>query len=644
MNHNIRLYLNTSLLGLTIMVAGISLFFGTYQINKAVISEAKNRISFDLRTTIKIYSNIEKQINSSLSLTALDQGWGDCVNGYNVPHIKKRLSDLSEIIGLDFSGFVRNDSTTICRQSGYNTTSPDPVINPVAEIVLKKKVTISGTFILTQEEIRAEDPKLADLSAINLINSSENNQQNIKQETSCLTIVTAVPVYENNLFLGVIYGGIILNNSTAIVDTVRETVFQNETFNGQNVGTVTIFLNNLRVSTNVLTKSGARAVGTLLSQEVEKKVLIEGETWIDRAFILNDWNISAYQGIEDYYGKTVGILSVGVIESKYAQFKKDTFFVFVVISIAGILIAVLLGFILSRLVLKPVDELINISKKVSEGDLSPKIKKISKGEIGKLQSTFLKMIDTLRVRDLHQKEENEKQLMMTQKQASVGRLAAGVAHEINNPLTGVLTFTYMLLRRDDLDEEMKSDLETIANATNRVKDIVKGLLNFSRQVKLNPEPSDINTIIKETIELIENQALIKRIRINFDADINIPSKILDSSQFQSVVMNMIINAIDATDPGGRISVSTRINLSTKGTKHKEIEIIIADNGSGIAPEQLDKLFDPFFTTKEVGKGTGLGLAVSLGIVEHHGGTISVESQPGEGSSFTIHLPLDHNNE
>ncbi len=644
MNHNIRFYLITSLLGLTIMVTGISLFFGTYQINKAVISEAKNQIGFDLRTTIKIYSNIEKQINSSLSLTALDQGWDDCVNEYNVRHIKKRLSDLSEIIGLDFSGFVRNDSTTICRQSGYNTTKPDPVINPVAKIVLEKKSTVSGTFILTQEEIRAEDPKLADLSTINLINSSENNQQNIKQETSCLTIVTAVPVYENNLFLGVIYGGIILNNSTSIVDTVRETVFQNETFKGQNVGTVTIFLNNLRVSTNVLTKSGVRAVGTLLSKEVEKKVLTEGETWIDRAFILNDWNISAYQGIKDYYGKTVGILSVGVIESKYAQFKKDTFFVFVVISIAGILIAVLLGFILSRLVLKPVDELINISKKVSEGDLSPKIKKISKGEIGNLQSTFLNMIDTLRVRDLHQKEESEKQLIMTQKQASVGRLAAGVAHEINNPLTGVLTFTYMLLRRDDLDEEMKSDLETIANATNRVKDIVKGLLNFSRQVKLNPEPSDINKIITETIELIENQALIKRIRINFDADINIPSKILDSSQFQSVVMNMIINAIDATDPGGRISVSTRINLSTKGTKHKEIEIIIADNGSGIAPEQLDKLFDPFFTTKEVGKGTGLGLAVSLGIVEHHGGTISVESQPGEGSSFTIHLPLDHNNE
>ncbi len=644
MNHNIRFYLITSLLGLTIMVTGISLFFGTYQINKAVISEAKNQIGFDLRTTIKIYSNIEKQINSSLSLTALDQGWGDCVNGYNVQHIKKRLSDLSEIIGLDFSGFVRNDSTTICRQSGYNTTNPDPVINPVARIVLEKKSTVSGTFILTQEEIRAEDPKLADLSTINLINSSENNQQNIKKETSCLTIVTAVPVYENNLFLGVIYGGIILNNSTSIVDTVRETVFQNETFKGQNVGTVTIFLNNLRISTNVLTKSGVRAVGTLLSREVEKKVLTEGETWIDRAFILNDWNISAYQGIKDYYGKTVGILSVGVIESKYAQFKKDTFLVFVVISIAGILIAVLLGFILSRLVLKPVDELIDISKKVSEGDLSPKIKKISKGEIGNLQSTFLKMIDTLRVRDLHQKEESEKQLIMTQKQASVGRLAAGVAHEINNPLTGVLTFTYMLLRRDDLDEEMKSDLETIANATNRVKDIVKGLLNFSRQVKLNPEPSDINKIITETIELIENQALIKRIRINFDADINIPSKILDSSQFQSVVMNMIINAIDATDPGGRISVSTRINLSTKGTKHKEIEIIIADNGSGIAPEQLDKLFDPFFTTKEVGKGTGLGLAVSLGIVENHGGTISVESQPGKGSSFIIHLPLDHNNE
>jgi len=211
-------------------------------------------------------------------------------------------------------------------------------------------------------------------------------------------------------------------------------------------------------------------------------------------------------------------------------------------------------------------------------------------------------------------------------------------------LTGVLTFTHMLLRRDDLDSEMRSDLETIVNATNRVKDIVKGLLDFSRQIKLKPELSDINKIIKETITLIENQALVKRVFLCFDPGADIPIKTLDRSQFQSVIMNIIINAIDATEPGGNITISTRNNLITRNDKHREIEIIIADSGCGITPEQLDKMFDPFYTTKDVGKGTGLGLPVSLGIIENHGGTISVKSQVGKGSTFIIHLPLEEYDE
>ena len=644
MNHNIRLYLIASLLGMTVMVGGISLFFGTYLINKAVISEAKNRICFDLNTALEMYSNVEKQINSGLSLTALEQGWGDCISNDNTRKMENRLTDLAQILNLDFSGFVKNDRTTLCRQSRNTPNTPGSLINPVALLALESKSTVSGTFVLSHEEIKAEDPELAESIKIKLINRSDDGTQGLTEEMSCMIIAAAVPIYEDNLFLGVIYGGIVLNKSIEIVDRVRKTVFQNETFKGQNIGTVTIFLKNLRISTNVLTKKGARAVGTQISEEVGRKVLIEGESWIDRAFVVDDWNITAYKPIKDYHGNIKGVLSVGVIESKYVDFKRNTLLVFVAITAAGIIIAVLLGYILSILVLHPVYELIKISKKVSSGDLYPEMGKISKGEMGILQKTFMEMIITLREQNIHQKEESEKRLIISQKQASVGRLAAGVAHEINNPLTGVLTFTHMLLRREDLDSEMRSDLETIAKATDRVKEIVKGLLNFSRQIKLNPELSDINKEIGETISLIENQALVKRVFLCFDPGADIQKITLDRSQFQSVIMNILINAIDATDPGGNITISTRYNLETQNGKHKEIEIIIADSGCGISPEQLDRLFDPFFTTKEVGKGTGLGLSVSLGIIEHHGGTISVKSQVGKGSTFIIHLPLDKKDE
>jgi two-component system NtrC family sensor kinase len=217
----------------------------------------------------------------------------------------------------------------------------------------------------------------------------------------------------------------------------------------------------------------------------------------------------------------------------------------------------------------------------------------------------------------------------------VGKLAAGVAHEINNPLTAVLTFTHMLMRRNDLPDEVRSDLETVAAQTERVRKIVKNLLDFSRQTALSPEPLNVNTLIEESVKLMENQALIKGVDLSFSGDRDLPLFTLDHNQCQSVLINMIINALDATPAGGRIEIEAG---QARHEGAQGVEIRISDTGSGIAPEHMDKLFDPFFTTKEVGKGTGLGLAVSSGIVQRHGGAISVRSKPGRGTTFTVWLP------
>jgi two-component system, NtrC family, sensor kinase len=228
--------------------------------------------------------------------------------------------------------------------------------------------------------------------------------------------------------------------------------------------------------------------------------------------------------------------------------------------------------------------------------------------------------------------------MQSQRQASVGRLAAGVAHEINNPLTGVLTYTHMLLRRSELAEDVRGDLQVIAEATERVRKIVKGLLDFSRQTKIDPEPTDINRLAASATTLIENQALMKGVAIRLNPGENLPELIVDRSQIQGVLINMVINALDATPPGGTIRVFTASGYTGQPSGRKGVEITIADTGSGIAPENLDRIFDPFFTTKAVGQGTGLGLAVSLGIVQRHGGHIRVQSEPGKGTRFFIWLP------
>jgi two-component system NtrC family sensor kinase len=250
------------------------------------------------------------------------------------------------------------------------------------------------------------------------------------------------------------------------------------------------------------------------------------------------------------------------------------------------------------------------------------------------------MLTSIQERDERQRVESEIKLLQSEKQASIGKLAGGVAHEINNPLTGIVTFTHMLLRRNDIPEEVRADLETIAQETERVRKIVKGLLDFSRQTELDREPTDVNRLVRQTMTLVENQALIKGVNLTFEPGDGLPMVTLDRNQMQSVLLNIIINALDATDAGGHITVTSGIGISTSKPGQNGIEILCTDTGCGIPPENLNKLFDPFFTTKEVGHGTGLGLSVSYGIVERHGGTIWVQSKVGKGTTFKVWLPIE----
>jgi two-component system NtrC family sensor kinase len=324
-----------------------------------------------------------------------------------------------------------------------------------------------------------------------------------------------------------------------------------------------------------------------------------------------------------------------VLEEKFAHVRGQALKMFILITLAGVLLAAAAGVVIARRITSPIQRLIQASQQVREGSLNPDLGPPANSEIGVLQKAFSEMVAAMGRR----RAASELRIIQSEKQASVGRLAAGVAHEINNPLTGVLTYTHMLLRRKDIAPDMRSDLQIIVEATERVRKIVKGLLDFSRQTKLDPEPTDVNRLVGAAISLIENQALVKGVAINFNPGENLPQVTLDRSQIQSVIINIIINSLDATEPGGHIRIFTSASLSGNGVAQEGIEITFADTGCGIPPENLNKLFDPFFTTKGVGQGTGLGLSVSLGIVQRHGGHIRVQSEVGKGSRFFIWLPI-----
>jgi len=637
-----RFRLISAFLGVCILVGGLSLLVGGQLLNKSVLNEATNRIRLDLNAAREIYNNDETRLRLALQIAGQERSCLEAVSVRDTEYVKDRLGALAGEIRLDFAGVVDPSGRTLVRLTGSGDARVEGgsllPSNPAALLCLENRSTVSGTVILDREILMAENPELAEQARIDLIPTPRAAPRSETEETSGMTITCAVPLFEGNTLIGAIYGGVLLNRSTEIVDRVRETVFQKEVYQGRSIGTATIFFNDLRISTNVMTARGERAIGTRVSEEVRNKVLGEGERWTDRAFVVNDWYITAYEPIVDISNQGVGILYVGVLEAKYVDIRRNTLLVFVLITAAGMVIAIAMGYLLGQRILKPVHRLINMSRRVSAGDLSPEVGPISSSEIGVLQKTFQEMLSSLRERDRSQRAESELKLLQSEKQASVGRLAAGVAHEINNPLTGVLTFTHMLLRREDINEEIREDLQTIADATERVRMIVKGLLDFSRQTKIEPEPTDLNTLIEQTIPLVDNQSLVKGVIFCFDPGKDIPLRTLDRSQIQSVLLNIILNAIDATDKGGHINIYTRLSAGPRQTKTIEVEI--SDSGCGISPEHLDKLFDPFFTTKEVGKGTGLGLSVSQGIIERHGGTIRVQSTVGQGSIFTICFPLD----
>ena len=637
MFYSTRSKLIGSFLGVSLLVGTVSLFIGVRLLNEHVLGEAANRVRLDLNAAGEMYRTRIKYVKISLHITTLGSGFISTLKARNVPDIVNRLERMAHLAELDFAGIVTEDGKTLCR-IGPNSIPNDmsQPENPITRPVIERRVPVAGTVVLEKEFLMAENPELAERAIISFISAKNADPLAGGKETSGMAIAAAIPVFDKNVLHGVLYGGILLNRSENIVDTVRETVFRGENYNGRSIGTATIFLNDIRISTNVLDPDGKRAIGTRVSPEVKKTVLDKGKRWMDRAFVVSDWFITAYEPIEDIAGRRIGMLYVGVLEEKYTDIQRKVLAVFILITLAGMALATGLGYILADKIIKPVQRLINASQLVSEGSLTPDIGPISKGEIGLLQNTFKDMVAAVGRR----RAASEDRIIQSEKQASVGRLAAGVAHEINNPLTGVLTYAHMLLRRKDIAPEVRSDLETIVAATERVRKIVKGLLDFSRQTKLDPEPTEINRLVGSTISLLENQALVKGVAIKFNPGENLPPVKLDRSQFQSVLINIIINALDATEPGGNVTVYTATGLSGNGAGRKGIEITIADTGCGIPPENLDKLFDPFFTTKATGQGTGLGLSVSLGIVQRHGGNIRVQSELGKGTRFFIWLAID----
>lgn len=322
-------------------------------------------------------------------------------------------------------------------------------------------------------------------------------------------------------------------------------------------------------------------------------------------------------------------------------------FIFIVV------ISISLGIILYKIVSKPVSELTHGMEKIAAGDFNYLVPIKSEDEMGTLARTFNSMIKdikaardqrevwthTLETEIAKKTEEIQKThagLVQTEKLASLGRMAAGVAHEINNPLTGIVTFAYLMKKNVSPESQEAEDLNVIIEQAERCSKIIKNLLAFARAAPSEKGRISINKVLAQTIYMVQNQEKFYNIKFEINMDESDFTTLGDASQFQQIFLNMIINAADAMDGRGTITIATRkITVNDK----PYVEIAFSDTGCGIPEENLSKLFEPFFTTKPVGKGTGLGLSVSHGILKNYGGQIEVKSTIGKGTTFFIKLVL-----
>jgi len=319
--------------------------------------------------------------------------------------------------------------------------------------------------------------------------------------------------------------------------------------------------------------------------------------------------------------------------------------------------SVLLGVLVRRSVYVPLRDLETGAKRIASGNLNERIPVRNDDEFGRLAEAFNSMTTALRgsreeLRDwagtLEQKVAERTQALHRaqaealhgEKLASVGLLAAGVAHELNNPLTGVLTFSTLMRKKLADGTQDADDLDLVIRETKRCAAIIRRLLDFAREKRPEKSFADLNRLIEETARIVERPAHLDDIEIALDLDPGLPRAWVDADLIKQVIMNMMVNAQHAIEQKGTITVRTRRVAARHPGDSLQVEISIVDDGCGIPDKDLVRIFDPFFTTKGVGKGTGLGLSVSHGIVTAHGGRIEVESEAGAGSTFRVYLPIE----
>ncbi|MGA2255303.1 MAG: ATP-binding protein [Thermoguttaceae bacterium] len=616
-----------------ILVANLLFSLITLQyLNHVWMQEVQTRVRRNLNAARAAYGNHLDVMAALLRGTARDHSLVPAVKRKDQAELEFILHDLAGPQGVDFVALLDPTGKVICR-SGGKQAGDDVSDDSLVASTLRERKTMRGTVVLARQRLLTEGPELAQRASIRVIPTETARPTSDTVRSDGMVAAVAVPVLDaQGRVQAVLYGGDLLNQRYEIVDAIKQQVFRDEVYEGKQIGAVTVFLGDMRISTNFKTDDGVRGVGTQLSAPVCEAVLDRGGVWSAPAFVVSDWYITAYEPIQDPAGRIIGVLSVGLLQAPFSHQCNVISGVVLTLVIGATLVSLALLVLATELVLRPIRYVVAMAQRVIAGDLSARVGIRPPGEMGVLCRAVDSMAHAVQERQELLKQATRQQVGRSEQLASVGRLAAGVAHEINNPLTGVLAFADLLRQKENMETQDREDLELIIRETKRAREIVKGLLDFARETPQVKTQVNINDLVRQTILLMGKRDALQDIQLVESLTEPLPQVLGDKNQLQQVLINLSLNACEAMPNGGTLMLAT-------SSEDGQIIIEVTDTGCGIKKEHLDKVLEPFFTTKPVGKGTGLGLSVSYGIVQQHGGTLEVESQEGKGTTFKVTLPV-----
>jgi two-component system, NtrC family, sensor kinase len=518
--------------------------------------------------------------------------------------------------------------------------------------------------VMDSDEMARWAPYLLDRMNVPLVETRNASPTERQREDRGMVMLASLPVPDaQGRPWAVLHGGLLLNENLAFIDHINRIVYPPDSlpFGGQ--GTATLFLDDVRITTNVRLFQDERAIGTRVSAAVREAVLGRGETWLDRAFVVNDWYVSAYQPLQDAMGARIGMLYVGYLERPYRWMRHAMLGMMGLIVLGAMAMAAVLSVRWARTLFRPLEQMNETMRRVEEGEAGARVGPVpAQDEIGALAAHLDQLLavvedNTQRLRDWAQTLDDkvqartreleasnaslqraQQQLVKSEKLAAIGQLTASIAHEINNPIA-VMQGNLDLMRHllGDGVEPVRHEMRLLDEQVERMRLIVTQLLQYARPTEFAGyvDQHDINPVASDCLVLVAHW--LQQHRITVVQALQARQRVgINRQELQQVIINLMINAIQAMPQGGQMVLRTRDWRSATDEAAMGVVLEVIDEGPGLSPAVQERLFSPFFTTKN--DGNGLGLWISQGLIERYGGRLEAANRDdARGAVFRLTL-------